>query len=95
MVQSFIERLTDKQVKIFLDKHYPKEEKYSYGFDKDKYDIYVRMDGNHGDNSFNFSLKEYETIGCNCHTQWIKYLYEVFGEEYKRAYLDQCAKIFE
>lgn len=94
MGKSFLERLTDEQVKIFLDRHYPKEEKYSYGFDKNEYTIYVRMDRNHGDNSFNFSLQEYGTIGCNCHIQWIKYLYEVFGEEYKQAYLDRCAKIF-
>lgn len=60
MVKSFIERLTDEQVKIFLDRHYPKEEKYSYGFDKDEYSVYVRMDRNHGNNSFNFSLKEYD-----------------------------------
>lgn len=94
VVKSFIERLTDEQVKIFLDRHYPKEERYSYGFDKTKDSVYVRMDRSHGDNSFNFSLEEFDTIGCNCHPQWINYLYEVFGEEYKQAYLDRCAKIF-
>ena len=37
MKQNFIERLTDDQIRDFLDKHYPKSEKYSYTFFKSKY----------------------------------------------------------
>lgn len=94
MAKSFIERLTDEQIRNFLEREYPKREKYSYGFDKRESSIYVRMDKNFGDNSFNFSLCEYDTIGCNRHAKWIKYLYEIFGEEYKKSYLDCCAEIF-
>ncbi len=26
--------------------------------------------------------------------EWIRYLYKVFGEEYKKAYLEECVKVF-
>lgn len=94
MEKSFIERLTDEQVIAFLERAHPKQGKYSYNLSRNEGFIYVLMKENFGNSSFNFSLYDYDTIGCNRHTLWIKYLYEVFGEEYKQSYLDYCAKIF-
>jgi len=94
MAKLFIERLTDEQVRTFLEREYPKKEKYSYSFDRYEGCIYVRIDQNMGDCLFNISLCEYDTIGYSRTSRWIKYLYEVFGEEYKKSYLDRCAKIF-
>ena len=95
MKQNFIERLTDEQIRTFLDRHYPVSVKYSYTFfkSKDGY-IYVHIDKNYDDSMFNITLYDYDSIGCNRHNQWIKYLYEIFGEEYKKAYLERCAEIF-
>ena len=95
MKQNFIERLTDEQIRTFLDRHYPKSEKYSYTFFKSKHGyIYVHIDKNYDDQMFNITLYDYDSNGCHSHKQWIKYLYEIFGEEYKKAYLEQCAEIF-
>ena len=93
MKKSFIERLTDEQVVTFLERTYPDRGKYSYEFSRNESSIWVRVNNNFCDFLFSFSLYEYEVWG-NGHTLWIQYLYEVFGEEYKQAYLEHCAKIF-
>ena len=57
--------------------------------------IYVVINRNMGDSMFNFTLEEFDSIGYRLPEQWLKYLYKIFGDEYKRAYLTECAKIFE
>lgn len=95
MKRYFMERLTDEQIRDFLDRYYPKADRYLYNFfkSKDGY-IYVHIDVNYDENTFNITLYDYDSIGCHWHKQWIKYLYEIFGEEYKKAYLEHCAEIF-
>jgi len=91
MEKSFIERLTDEQVVAFLERTYADRGTYSYEFSRDKFQIYVYTT----DRRFSFGLFEYDAKGCSrSRSLWIKYLYEVFGEEYKQAYLDYCAEIF-
>lgn len=91
----FIKRLTDEQIRNFLEEQYPKKDRYSYSFDIWQDNIYVRIDHNFGDSSFNMSLFDYHTVGLSRPAIWIKYLYEIFGEEYKQAYLNECAKVFD
>lgn len=95
MSNLFIKRLTDEQVKTFLEREFPKKEKYSYSFFRDKEHIYVNIDRNSGDWIFNSTLREYDTIGNISHCSWVNYLYKVFGEEYKKAYLKNCEEIFD
>jgi len=90
MEKSFIERLTDEQVVAFLERTYTDRGTYPYKFIRKKFNIYVHAK----DNRFGFNLFEYNVGGCSYFSLWIKYLYEVFGEEYKQAYLEHCAKIF-
>lgn len=93
--QNFIERLTDEQLVSFLDEILPKTEKYVYSYVKSPENIYVVVNKNMGDCMYNFTLEEFDSIGYRLPDQWLKYLYKVFGEEYKQAYLAECAKIFE
>ena len=92
---TFIERLTDEQIYAFLQNEYPKEKRYSSSFIKSKSYIYVSVDENNGDSTIKFSLHDFYTIGCSRPSIWIKYLYRIFGEEYKQAYLADCAKVFD
>lgn len=92
----FVERLTRKQVKDFLNEIYPE---YRYDFDYDKileqYHVIVYgMDSNAVINSF--SLSDFDVIWTTLKSKyWIKYLYKIFGDEYKEAYLAELAKLFE
>lgn len=96
MQKSFVERLTDKQVMAFLERIYPKKERYSCSIIKSPNYIYVHVDQNMGDSVFNFTLEDYNsTIGGNKNGLWLKYLYEIFGEEYKKAFIDEVAEIFD
>ncbi len=93
--QNFIERLTDEQLVSFLEEAFPKSEKYVYSYVRSPENIYVVVNQNMGDCMFNFTLEEFDSIGYRLPDQWLKYLYKVFGEEYKQAYLVECAKVFE
>lgn len=95
MAKSYVEQLTIEQIEQFLDTQYPEQQGYSYNFFRLNGSIRVHVEQNSDECSFNFSLREYETDYCNRHKQWIKYLYEVFGEEYKQAYLEYFARIFD
>ncbi len=92
---TFIERLTDEQIDAFLQSEYPKDKRYSSSFIKNKEYIYVSIDENNGDRNFHFTLYDFCVIGCSRSSIWIKYLYQIFGEEYKQAYLADCAKVFD
>lgn len=94
----FVERLTRKQVKDFLNEIYS-EIVYRYDFDYDKifeqYHVIVYgRDSNVVINSF--SLSDFDVIWTTLTSKyWIKYLYKIFGEEYKVAYLAECEKLFK
>lgn len=95
-MMGFIKRLTDEQVKTFLEKYYSKNSGYSYRFDKFNDSIYVNVQNNHSsiDYAFGFKLLEYDSVGFCSPSVWINYLYKIFKDEYKEAYLEECAKIF-
>lgn len=88
----FVQRLTDEQIREFIERYFPRKDRYSYTVDKSKY-LYVTVDYNN-DYDFIFRLYDYDSEGFSKPGEWIKYLYEVFGEEYKKAYLAECEEVF-
>ena len=99
MAKTFIERLTDEQINEFLKENFLEIEKGNYkaNFTKTKLHINVVLANSSEPNngSFSFALGNFGTSNCPKHKAWIKYLYEIFGREYKEAYLEKCAEIFE
>ena len=93
--KAFVERLTDEQINAYLENDFPKNERYVFSYNRYETYIYVSVDENNGDASFSFTLEEFDARGSVLPGKWLKYLYKVFGEEYKRAYLSECAKVFE
>ncbi len=94
----FIERLTRKQVKDFLKGIYP-ENFYRYDFDYHQilkeFDVTV-YDKSNSDVIDTFRLCDFDVLYTTWSSEhWIKYLYKIFGEEYKEAYLAECEKLFE
>lgn len=96
----FVERLTEQQIKDFLDEQYDKNYlKYEFTHNKKRETIIVTVKYLHNSKQFDyFWLFDFEVIWSNSSSMennWIRYLYKIFGEEYKEAYLVDCAKIFE
>lgn len=94
----FVERLTRKQVKDFLKGIYP-ETLYKYEFNyieifkEFSVTVYTISNSTEIDH---FTLYDFDVLYITWSRKlWIKYLYKIFGEEYKVAYLAECAKIFE
>ena len=95
MAKSFIERLTDEQIVTFLEKNcFPKIERYSCSLDRQNGYINVRVDKV---NTYllDFELRNYDVKVWSGYFEWPKYLYEIFGEEYKKAFLAEVAEIFD
>lgn len=93
----FIERLTEEQVKDFLDKQYDKDY-FEYEFKKGERIAGIVKYLNNSDEFDSFWLSDFEVVWSilsNMENDWIRYLYKIFGEEYKEAYLAECAKVFE
>lgn len=96
----FVERLTEEQIKSFIEEQYD-EDHFEYEFAHIKKreiitaTVKILYDSDEHDN---FWLLDFEVAWSNSQNieeEWIKYLYKIFGEEYKEAYLAECAKIFE
>lgn len=93
----FVERLTEEQVKEFLDEQYDKDY-FKYEFKKSERITGTAEYLNDSDEFDVFWLSDFEvifTISSSMERNWIKYLYKIFGEEYKEAYLADCAQVFE
>lgn len=93
----FVERLTEEQVKEFLDEQYDKDY-FKYEFKKSERITGMAEYLNYSDEFDVFWLSDFEvilTISVSMERNWIKYLYKIFGEEYKEAYLAECTKVFE
>lgn len=90
MPKSFVERLTVEQINNFITEQYPN---YRYNFymgelpnSKKRYiSVHIYSENIHK----HYMLFDYEAILPN-KTNWFKFLYKVFGEEYKKAYLKVC-----
>lgn len=92
----FVEKLTDKQVKSFLEQQYPPKEGWSYSWhfwnDEQNYSCSLeREQNNYVDN---IRLEDFFSDGGSTKA-WVKYLYGIFGEEYKQEYVKVCLKIFD
>lgn len=95
MTKNFIETLTEKQLNNFLGKLFPRTGDYIVcAWFKHTTKIIVNVKCK-GDRTFRVELEEFAMVGFPGTEQWLKYLYKVFGEEYKQAYLAECAKVFE
>jgi len=96
MEKGFIKRLTDEQIRTFIERKSTKQQVLSYEFMKIE-DIIPRIivDYELAYWKSTCTLLEYEAMGeMGSSREWRKYLYEIFGEEYKQAYLDHCSSIF-
>lgn len=96
--ESFIKRLTDEQIKNFLDDCFPKSQaNYKVHFYRsktaDSEEIIVNAEWSTGtmfDSSESFTLCDFGSRNGNPRiNNWIRYLYSIFGEEYKTAYIDR------
>lgn len=95
MAKNFIEPLTEKQLTSFLGKLFPRTGDYvvcAWFKHPTKIIVHVKYKG---DRTFKVELEEFAMVGFPGNEEWLKYLYKVFGEGYKQAYLAECAKIFE
>ena len=95
MAKNFIERLTEKQLKSFLGKLFPSSKDYiicKWFKRSTKIIVHVKYKG---DQIYKVQLEEFTMLGFPATEKWLRYLYKLFGEEYKQAYLVECAKIFE
>lgn len=98
----FVERLSVAQVKDFLNEIYPEEQCFSYSISMSKCTPYIRVCICNYKTMFNLDiqLKDYDAITIYKATiswphKWLKYLYKVFGEEYKQAYIQECLSVFD
>lgn len=96
MANSYLKRLADEQIAEFLQRQYPEGDGYSFKILRTTEAVYVLMEHKYScELNFSFILKEYGSELCSCNKQWMKYLYEIFGEEYKKSYMERCAQIFD
>jgi hypothetical protein len=97
---SFVKRLTDKQIRNFLDELYPRSKRFSYSYSysinsltKEAY-VHVSVEHSLNDYSSSYYFADYDS-NISDPAKWIRYLHSVFGEEYYKAYLAHCANIFD
>lgn len=97
---SFVDKLSDEQITTFINMLYPSEEGYIHVFThfKDlitnKNYIYVTVENSETNFIGIFTLGDYSSNLTNS-VQWIKYMKNVFGTEYVRSFLKDCASIFD
>ncbi len=94
MSNSFIQRLTDEQIKDFLIKYYPNYKVHNIIRFKEDNSIFVQIAKSQYSNSVGYKLYNFNST-LAFPSIWIKYLYSIFGEEYKKAYIDNCLKVFD
>lgn len=90
---SFIQRLTDEQINYFFIEYfnYP----YSHSFYRKENEIHVLAEiirTDFGQYEYNFVMSDYGCDNSLYLEVWVEYLTEIFGEEYKQAYLEHCEK---
>lgn len=94
----FIEELTENQIKSFLEQEYPPEEGWSYSWylfnDKNEPNYRCSLQREKDDLSKNIRLEDFYSDGVSSKA-WKRYLYEIFGEKYKQAYVEECLKVLD
>lgn len=96
----FIEKLSVEQVKEFLNSIYPEKQGFDYSMimpeesNPQKEYVYVNVERDRNDFNLNIRLEDYDAT-ISCPNKWLKFLYKVFGEEYKQAYIQECLSVFD
>lgn len=99
----FIEQLKDDQIKEFLGKVYSKDsseiciQRQKYYTHKGTFiKAYINYQDEDGDDfRIRVTLEEFSTCCGDKNKKWIKFLYGIFGEDYKKAFLNECLKVFD
>lgn len=96
----FVEKISVNQVKEFLNEIYPKTQGFEYLIimpeqttPQSKY-IYASVNNDINDFNTNLRLEDYDA-NISRPNEWLKFLYKIFGEEYKQAYIQECLSVFE
>ena len=90
----FINRLTGEQIREFLNYHFSEDasNKKSYNFFYSdiagRKSIVVNASYENGRGFESFTLFDFDCFGEHVCTPWIRYLYKIFGQEYKDAYME-------
>ena len=92
--KTYLERLTFNQIVDFFERYFPIVDGYSVDFNRNQTIIYGSIKGMY-ETTINFAFHDYGALEGNYKKEWVKYLYEMFGEEYKQAYLRHCSSIFD
>lgn len=98
MEQKFIERLTDEQILDFLYQNVGRRILVSLYRCKKYISATINFDyPNYFDCHYELAviLYDYDVGGYVSKEKWLKYMYGIFGEEYKNAYLKDCVKALE
>lgn len=90
MGNSFIERLTDEQIKAFFDSRFLVY-KYTYSVKKDSTKAYIAVQLSAPDGIHNYIFEDYSSS--NAQEHWLKYLSQIFGEEYYSPFRNIKAKV--
>lgn len=78
----FVDRLTKEQLSEFFEKK-NLTSFMSRGYDGEEF-LYVSVDGD--SMSVNYRLYDFEGSTVSSETKWRRFLYKLFGEEYKQKY---------
>lgn len=89
----FVERLSDEQIMTFLKRRYPDYTVTVLIRDQDRF--YAQIISNDPDNDFAWRERFSDFYDQGSGDAWIKYLYSIFGEEYRLAYIKACNKEFK
>lgn len=96
---SFIKRLSDEEIREFIESRYPKSRGYELDYfrytDSLKGASHIYIDVSRDEDNFNLKIRldDFETSNFS-KTAWVNFLYKKFGDEYHRAYYDQAMAIF-
>lgn len=90
MGNSFIERLTDEQIKAFLDSRFLIY-KYTYSVKKEASKTYIAVQLSAPDGIHNYILEDYSSSLAQ--EQWRKYLSQIFGDQYYSPFRSRNAKV--
>lgn len=89
----FIERLTKNDLQEFMGDEYRVVEDIHIGGYK-KTEIYMNIIWKFNEHSHPYAFLDFDSRGISIPDNWIKYLGNKFGEEYKNAYREHCISVF-
>lgn len=102
----FVERLSDEQIREFLNEQCKQESIKEYMWEIGRIEYSCKKIINvslkkfyEGGNRYigRASLEDfnaYTALSRRFKKNWLQYLYKIFGEEYKQAYIQECLSVF-